>query len=312
MGTVLVKADEKIPSGGRVLMYSLSNMKLEELASHKMNGGGVYSIKILKGVIISLSHEKLEILKIRTDKGKAVKRYFLETLIEHTSFVLANYLDVCGNYFLVGDLIGGVSSYILHTPDTESTIDDHEERKEEKSNKYRIEECSKFNRNCWTTSAIMIKESHILAADDQKDILSLTYYSKPKADIKPDELKYEMEMEDVLHIGETVNTFQNGSLIMNDIIDKYAQVSSTKTNLEGELMGNKMLNIIPKDNIKTILYATASGSIGVIAPLPQTTFKYLNALQNSMADRVIGLGDLTYHQNKRNSKVYIYLVYIYI
>lgn len=73
------------------------------------------------------------------------------------------------------------------------------------------------------------------------------------------------------HLGEFVNTFRHGSLVMR-LPDPEAK------------------------EIPTVIFGTVNGVIGVVASLPQDLFQFLLRLQNAMEKTVQGLGGLSHSE----------------
>jgi hypothetical protein len=100
---------------------------------------------------------------------------------------------------------------------------------------------------------------------------------------------------------------------MNQINKKYTEHNSTTTTLSQHLSHQKLLNLLPNigesPEINTLVFGTASGSIGVLAMLPFNTFKYLDALQKSMSKIIVGIGDLAYNEWRFDSVIIKYLFY---
>ncbi|KAF9437707.1 DNA damage-binding protein 1a [Entomortierella beljakovae] len=109
----------------------------------------------------------------------------------------------------------------------------------------------------------IIDDETFIGADDACNIFTLVKNTETTID---DEMK-QLRWSGGWHLGDQINWFKHGSLVM--------------TNQEGDTPA------IPK-----LLFATASGAIGVIATLTQEKYDLLHHLETNMAQVIKGIGGL--------------------
>jgi len=91
------------------------------------------------------------------------------------------------------------------------------------------------------------------------------------SDAASDEERSRLETKGEFHIGEFINRFRHGSLVMRQPDTEFGQ-------------------------IPTIIFGTVNGVIGVIASLPQDTYEFLAAIQKNLTKVIKGVGGFQHDQ----------------
>ncbi len=141
----------------------------------------------------------------------------------------------------------------------------------------------------WTSAVYVVDAKNVLVAVEN-ELYSFQLPATQKA----------IDPKDVSHTGQRINRFARGSLVMQQIKTKYAQQAELASQLPKT---SQLLSLMPQSEIPTILYATSCGAIGIIALIPEHTFKYLSALKDAMVTHLSFLGDTSYTELKTSLSV---------
>jgi DNA damage-binding protein 1 len=138
-----------------------------------------------------------------------------------------------------------------------------------------IEEIARDENTSWISSSDFIDTDTFISSDNDYNI---TVYQKETDSIN-EELK-RLNPVGYYNYGDYINKFSEGSLI----ISKYYQNTEF-------------------DNMKTTLFVTINGSIGIIASIPKNIFEFFLDVQESLTKVIKGVG-LFSHTNFRSYKQY--------
>ena len=130
----------------------------------------------------------------------------------------------------------------------------------------RIEEISRDYQPNWMTAVSILDEDTFLGAENSYNIFTV----HKNADATSDEERMRLEPVGSFHVGDLINRFRKGSLIMK------LPDSETAT-------------------LQTTLYCTVYGAIGVIASLPEAHFKFFATLQEYMS-KTRGVGGFSHSE----------------
>ena len=249
------------------MTFILRHRKLQLLSAHSANGGVLalcQSREILLATVTTTVHAFQ--FKVKQRANGLVEAAELKLVSSHKSdknnFLTC--LDAQDKLIVAGDLMTSISIYNL----VENTLD----------------EVAYHPYPFWTSAVHVVDEKNVLVAVDQ-DLYSYTLTGNQKI----------VEPKDVSHTGQRINRFGRGSLVMQQIKTKYAQQAELASQLPKT---SQLLTLMPQREIPTILYATACGAIGIIALIPEHTFKYLSALKDAMVTHISFLGDTSYTELK--------------
>ena len=130
-----------------------------------------------------------------------------------------------------------------------------------------IEELARdYNAN-WMTAVEMIDDDIYIGAENSYNLFTV----RKNSDAATDEERGRLEVVGEYHLGEFVNRFRHGSLVMR---------------LPDSEMGQ----------VPTMIFGTINGVIGVIASLPHDHYVFLEKLQAILVKFIKGVGSLSHEQ----------------
>jgi DNA damage-binding protein 1 len=128
-----------------------------------------------------------------------------------------------------------------------------------------IEERARDANSTWMTAVEMLDDDFFLGAENEHNLFVL----RKNGDASTDEERQRLEIIGEFHLGEFVNRFRRGSLVMR--------------------MPDSDLSKVP-----TTLFVTINGVIGILASLPYEQFTFLARLQDALCATVRGVGGFSW------------------
>jgi len=128
-----------------------------------------------------------------------------------------------------------------------------------------IEERARDANSTWMTAVEMLDDDTFLGAENEHNLFVL----RKNGEASTDEERQRLDIVGEFHLGEFVNRFRRGSLVMR--------------------MPDSDLSKVP-----TTLFATISGAIGVLASLPYEQYAFLARLQDALVATVRGVGGFSW------------------
>ncbi|GJP48061.1 hypothetical protein CLOM_g7334 [Closterium sp. NIES-68] len=243
VGTAFAFPDEQEPTKGRILVLSVEGGKLH-VAAEKETKGAVYNLNAFNGKLLAGINNKVQLFRwaARDDGAR-------ELLVEcgHFGHILALYAACRGDFIVVGDLMKSMSLLVY--------------KQEEGALELRARD---FNAN-WMTAVEILDDDVYIGAENSFNLFTV----RKNGDAPTDEERGRLEVVGEYHLGEFVNRFRHGSLVM--------RLPDSETT-----------------NIPTVLFGTVSGAIGVVASLPQDLFSFLHRLQVCLTKVIKGVGGLSH------------------
>lgn len=138
-----------------------------------------------------------------------------------------------------------------------------------KSDEGTLEARARDHDNSWVTAISALDEETFLAADNSYNM----YVTAKNSDAAADEERTHLQTVGRFHVGEFINRIRHGSLVMKG------------TDAE-------------QPAVRTQLFATISGAIGVVAQLQKSDFLLLEKLQVAMRGVINGVGGFS-HEDMR-------------
>ncbi|CAN6454562.1 unnamed protein product [Victoria cruziana] len=245
VGTAYVLPEENEPSKGRILVFSVEDGKLQ-LITEKETKGAVYTLNAFNGKLLAAINQKIQLYKwtLRDDGSRE-----LQSESTHHGHIVALYVQTRGDFIIVGDLMKSISLLIYK----------HEEGA--------IEECARDYGANWMTAVEILDDDIYLGAENNFNIFTV----RKNMDAATDEERSRLEVVGEYHLGEFVNRFRHGSLVMR-------------------------MPDSDSGNIPTVIFATINGVIGVIASLPHDQYLFLEKLQMNLNKVIKGVGGLSHEQ----------------
>jgi DNA damage-binding protein 1 len=120
--------------------------------------------------------------------------------------------------------------------------------------------------NCtWMTAVEMLDDDTFLGAENSHNLIVV----RKNGDAATDEERQRLDIVGEFHLGEFVNRFRRGSLVMR--------------------LPDSDLAKVP-----TMLFGTINGVIGIVASLPADQYAFLARLQEALCATVRGVGGLSW------------------
>eukprot|EP00557_Chaetoceros_sp_GSL56_P001459 CAMPEP_0176497610 /NCGR_PEP_ID=MMETSP0200_2-20121128/11820_1 /TAXON_ID=947934 /ORGANISM="Chaetoceros sp., Strain GSL56" /LENGTH=1475 /DNA_ID=CAMNT_0017895643 /DNA_START=101 /DNA_END=4528 /DNA_ORIENTATION=- len=142
-----------------------------------------------------------------------------------------------------------------------------------------------FNQN-WVTAVEMLTDNIYLGAENFNNIFAL----RRNPHSSSQEVRCRLDTIGVFHLGEMVNKFLKGSLVLpSHTATNSGNLSTFGQYLEGSDAGHRKM--IPNIGSQT-LFGTVDGTLGSIIGLDANTYTFFMALQRSMAKIVLPVGHL--------------------
>lgn len=246
VGTGLAYETEDEPSRGRILVFKVDDDALV-LVSEKEVRGAVYNLNAFKGKLLAGINSKLELFKWMQREDEV---HELVSECSHHGQIVTFAVKTRGDWILVGDLMKSMS-LLLHKPE-EGAID---------------EIARDFNANWMTAVAMLEDDQTYLGAENNLNLFTVAR----NVNAMTDEERSRLEITGEYHLGELVNVFSTGSLVMSL--------------RDGESL-----------NVPTLLFGTGNGVIGVLASLPKDLYEFTEKLQTSINKHVQGVGGLKHSE----------------
>lgn len=171
-------------------------------------------------------------------------------------------LDASSEVIAVGDLITSVSVYSC----AQNSL------REAAFHPFRL----------WVSAIHVFDDNNIIVAGDS---CLLTYV------IEKDQMI--LQPKGSMYLGQRINKFAKGSLVMPQVKTKYAQQAELVSQFP---KSSQLMGLLPPKDLPTVIYATGAGAIGIIGAIPENTFNYLNALKEAIIKNINYLGNLSYNE----------------
>ncbi|KMZ57778.1 DNA damage-binding protein 1 [Zostera marina] len=246
IGTAYVLPEESEPTKGRILIFIVEDRKLQ-LISEKETKGAVYSLNAFNGKLLAAINQKIQLYKWTLRDHDNSRE--LQSESGHHGHILALYVQTRGDLIVVGDLMKSISLLVYK----------HEEGA--------IEERARDYNASWMSAVEILDDDIYLGAENNFNLFTV----RRNSDGATDEERNRLEVVGEYHLGEFVNRFRHGSLVMR---------------LPDSEIGN----------IPTAIFGTVNGVIGVVASLPHDMFLFLEKLQNNLRKIIKGVGGLNHEQ----------------
>lgn len=235
---------------------------------HSLNAnGGVLGLCQQHSYLVATITATINLFQIKTKSrttGTDSVELKLITSHKNDKNVMSTCLDAFEKIIVVGDIMTSISIY---SPQESG-----------------LEEVASHLYPLWTSAVHAVDDKNVLVGVDNQ-LFSFELLPNQKI----------IEPKDVAFIGQRINMFGKGSLVMQQVKTKYAQQAELASQLP---KASQLQAIMPQSEIPTILFATSSGAIGIIAVIPDNTYKYLHALKEAMINHLSFFGEMSYSDLK--------------
>ncbi|KAG5270348.1 hypothetical protein AALO_G00191640 [Alosa alosa] len=215
VGTAMVYPEEAEPKQGRIIVFHYTDGKLQTVAEKEVKGA-VYSMVEFNGKLLASINSTVRLYEWTAEKE-------LRTECNHYNNIMALYLKTKGDFILVGDLMRSV--LLLAYKPMEGNFE---------------EIARDFNPN-WMSAVEILDDDNFLGAENAFNL----FVCQKDSAATTDEERQHLQEVGVFHLGEFVNVFSHGSLVLQNLGE-----SSTPT--QG-----------------SVLFGTVNGMIGLVTSLSE-------------------------------------------
>jgi len=238
VGTVIPEPGDSQVYKGRIILFTIDqNSKKLNLISEKTVEGGVFSLKNLDGKLAAGINGAVSLFRLTE-----VEKEF-EEISSCAGNILALHLATRGNICAVGDLMRSVS--VLHW----------------NAGNNEFSEIARDYSPNWMTALEIMDDDTFVGGESFFNIFTVAKNSTCESE----EERSQLEPTGEFHLGESINKFRHGSLVMKSQEPDARQIT-------------------------TALFATVSGSIGIIANLDESEFEFFDKVQLSINNVIKGVG----------------------
>uniref|UniRef100_A0A6Q2Y5T6 DNA damage-binding protein 1 n=1 Tax=Esox lucius TaxID=8010 RepID=A0A6Q2Y5T6_ESOLU len=248
VGTAMVYPEEAEPKQGRIIVFHYTDGKLQTVAEKEVKGA-VYSMVEFNGKLLASINSTVRLYEWTTEKE-------LRTECNHYNNIMALYLKTKGDFILVGDLMRSV--LLLAYKPMEGNFE---------------EIARDFNPN-WMSAVEILDDDNFLGAENAFNL----FVCQKDSAATTDEERQHLQEVGVFHLGEFVNVFSHGSLVLQNLGE-----SSTPT--QG-----------------SVLFGTVNGMIGLVTSLSEGWYSLLLDLQSRLNKVIKSVGKIESFHTERKTE----------
>lgn len=276
VGTVIPEPGDTQIYKGRILLFKLDlNTKKLNLICEKSVDGGVFSIKEMDGKLVVGINGTISLLQLKDQISSThspsnsmsdanSSSLVLDEIASCSGNILALHLASRGNICAVGDLMRSVS--VLHW----------------NSGSHEFSEIARDYSPNWMTALEIRDDDHFIGAESFFNIFTVAKNSSSESE----EERSQLEVIGEFHVGESVNKYRHGSLVMKSQEPDAIQIQTT-------------------------LFGTVSGSIGVIASLSDEDFTFFEKVQRNINKVIKGVGGFEHSELVFFSFLFLFFSYLF-
>uniref|UniRef100_A0A3B3Q386 DNA damage-binding protein 1 n=1 Tax=Paramormyrops kingsleyae TaxID=1676925 RepID=A0A3B3Q386_9TELE len=253
VGTAMVYPEEAEPKQGRIIVFHYTDGKLQTVAEKEVKGA-VYSMVEFNGKLLASINSTVRLYEWTAEKE-------LRTECNHYNNIMALYLKTKGDFILVGDLMRSV--LLLAYKPMEGNFE---------------EIARDFNPN-WMSAIEILDDDNFLGAENAFNL----FVCQKDSAATTDEERQHLQEVGVFHLGEFVNVFCHGSLVLQNLGE-----SSTPT--QG-----------------SVLFGTVNGMIGLVTSLSEGWYSLLMDLQNRLNKVIKSVGKIEHSLYPFYKKINVYV-----
>jgi len=307
VGTALSRPNEPEPTSGRLLVLRVASAgatRTLELVAQRTVRGAAYNVQGFRGMLLAGVNARVSLYgwrrRGREEEEEAAAAGTgsptLEHVASHSGHILALYTAVRGDLIVVGDLMRSVQ-VLAWRPARRA-----------------IEPVARDYHAAWMTAVAAVDGDTFVGAENSYNLFVLKKASEAAlaAGGSPlcDEDRARLETTGEVHVGEFINKFVAGSLVMRAPerggsggagggdrgaadADAAAAPPSAAAPAAAPPPPSASLSLSSsRPNQDTLLFGTIGGVIGVLLPLTKKQFDWFDRLQRAMRRRVRGVGGL--------------------
>ncbi|KAF4101781.1 hypothetical protein G5714_018213 [Onychostoma macrolepis] len=248
VGTAMVYPEEAEPKQGRIIVFHYTDGKLQTVAEKEVKGA-VYSMVEFNGKLLASINSTVRLYEWTAEKE-------LRTECNHYNNIMALYLKTKGDFILVGDLMRSV--LLLAYKPMEGSFE---------------EIARDFNPN-WMSAVEILDDDNFLGAENAFNL----FVCQKDSAATTDEERQHLQEVGLFHLGEFVNVFSHGSLVLQNLGE-----SSTPT--QG-----------------SVLFGTVNGMIGLVTSLSEGWYSLLLDLQNRLNKSLTSATWRSFHTERKTEQ----------
>lgn len=238
VGTAFVNPEEAEPRVGRIIIYQWADNKLKPVAEKEVKGA-CYSLVEFNGKVLASINTTVRLYEWTNEKD-------LRLECSHFNNVFALYIKTKGDFILVGDLMRSMT--LLQYKQMEGSF----------------EEIARDYEPNWMTATEIIDDDNFLGAENSSNL----FICQKDSAATTDEERQQMPEVAQFHLGDMVNVFRHGSLVMQNIGERTTPTTGC------------------------ILYGTVSGAIGLVTQLTPEFYEFLHNLEERLSHTIKSVGKI--------------------
>ncbi|KAA0714579.1 DNA damage-binding protein 1 DDB p127 subunit [Triplophysa tibetana] len=236
VGTAMVYPEEAEPKQGRIIVFHYTDGKLQTVAEKEVKGA-VYSMVEFNGKLLASINSTVRLYEWTAEKE-------LRTECNHYNNIMALYLKTKGDFILVGDLMRSV--LLLAYKPMEGSFEEVRIPAVNSINGYELfisnfalssfhQIARDFNPN-WMSAVEILDDDNFLGAENAFNL----FVCQKDSAATTDEERQHLQEVGLFHLGEFVNVFSHGSLVLQNLGE-----SSTPT--QGSVLFGTVNGMIESD-----------------------------------------------------------------
>ncbi|XP_066157615.1 DNA damage-binding protein 1 [Euwallacea fornicatus] len=240
VGTATVNPEESEPKQGRIVIFHWTDNKLVQVSEKEIKGA-CYSLASFNGKLLASINSTVRLFEWTTEKE-------LRLECSHFNNIVSLCLKTKGDFILVGDLMRSIT--LLQYKTMEGSFE---------------EIARDYNPN-WMTALEFLDDEIFLGAENCYNI----FVCQKDETANTDEGRSQMLQVGLFHVGDMINVFRHGSLVMQNLAE-------TSTPTKG-----------------CVLFGTVAGAIGLVTQISQEFYEQLRELQNKLATTIKSVGRISH------------------
>jgi DNA damage-binding protein 1 len=245
IGSSIVNDDEPEPKQGRLIVLKYHENKLVHVCEKELRGSPYNLVNFNGKLLVSVSNS-LKLYEFKENQ--------LNQIASQSDQVFITHLKCKNDFILVGDMMKSCQVYTFK-PETSQ-----------------FETVAKDYSPIWLSSIEILDDDTFLMGDSLNNLVLL----KKDSGHSNEEDRKTLQNSGCTHLGEQVNVFRHGSLVMQE------QQSSN------ELLTNQVQG--------SVLAGTVSGAIILFTQLSEVLYKILNELQMRLGAFLVTAGKIEYNK----------------
>merc|ERR1739838_92960 len=238
VGTALVNPEQSESNIGRIILFSFHDGKLQQVAEKEIRGA-CYSLCEFQGKLLASISSTVRLFEWTNERE-------LRLECSHFNNVVAICLKTKGDFILVGDLMRSLT--LLQYKTLEGSF----------------EEIARDYDPNWMTAIEILDDELFLGAEHSHNL----FVCHKDSAATSDEERQQMQEVGRFHLGDFVNVFRHGTLVMQG-------VPEATTLTQGH-----------------VLYGTVHGALGLVTSLPLDLYNQLLELQKRLAKVIKSVGKI--------------------